>query len=624
MLPVSESFKAAVHSSHRQILGQVQINFSNPFLDPSVVVTVSDQAYHSWPLQVTDANNMTNRKWASLDGSWVLDGTWYLGPDTVTDAAYNQMGWWGAKVSGPDGSFNTPYPEITVDFSARALHLIEITGDIQRHEYPVDFTIRIYNGADLVNTQIITGNNQVFWSINLSYLTILSVTKFALTISKWSRGGTNAKIAEFFTTLNQTYSGSDIFQMNLLEEREFSTGTLPIGNIASNELVLRLNNAHHLFDAGNTDSPFFGLILPNRRLKVSLGVIEPDGAVEWVPLGVFWSGEWTIPDDDIYMETTAFDRLNLLTSQIYKAPVYQNISAYDLAAAILDATGYIHSVDPVLADLMIPYAWFEENTTFREALRQLAEATISQVYVDRDDIVQFQGPTYLQNNQTTSHANISRSQYTRSSNPVNRGQLANYITVPVSPFVPEEYQEVYQSSEPIPVAAGETVTITVSYSKKPVVNASASISDSPLGLVIMDATYYAWGADITVGGAIAAGTFMITVTGTPLGVAGARNITAQDAASIQQNGVQIYAFKANHLIQTAAMAQKVADTCLMLSKSPRRDLELDWQGDPALELGDRITVPNSKTTTADFYIVSNELTFDGGLSAITKGKRVML
>ena len=623
MLPISESYKAAMYSNQRRIVGQVQINFSNPFLDPSVMVVVSDEAYHSWPGQSADSNDITSRKWASLDGSWVVDGTWHLCPDTAADAACNQMGWWGAQVSGLNGSFETPYPEIEASFSARALHSINIAGDVQRGEYPVDFTIRVFNGVDLVYIQSINRNGKVYWDVDLTGLNITSITKIKLTISKWSKGGTNAKIVEFFATLNQTYTGSDIFQMNLLEEREFSTGTLPIGNIASNELVLRLNNAHHLFDAGNADSPFFGLVLPNRRIRASLGIIEPGGAVEWVPLGVFWSGEWSIPDDDIYIETTALDRLNLLTLQIYKAPVFQNISAYDLATRILNATGYIYSVDPALVEYVIPYAWFDENTTFREALRQLAEATMSQVYVDRFDTVQFQGPTYLQNSQTVSRANITRSQYTRSSNPVNRGQLANFITVPVAPLAPGASEQVYQSSEPIPAAAGETLTVTVSYSKKPAINASATVANGPSGLAITDVIYYAWGADITVSGASAAGTFGIAVDGTPLVVAGARNMAAKDTASIQQNGVQIYTFKGNQLIQTAAMAQTIADTCLSLSKNPRRDLELDWQGDPALELGDRITVPDSRTTTADFYIVSNELSFDGGLSSLIKGKRVM-
>lgn len=623
MLPVSNAFKNAISASQRQIVGQVQINFSNPFLDPSVVVTVSDEAYHSWPEQSADSNDITSRKWASLDGSWLLDGTWHLCPDRLADALCSQMGWWSAQVSGPDGSFTDPFPEIEASFSARALHSINIAGDVQRGEYPVDFTIQVFNEADLVYIQTIAGNDKVYWDIDLTGLNITSITKIKLTISKWSKGGTNSKIVEFFATLNQTYTGSDIFQMNLLEEREFSTGTLPIGNIASNELVLRLNNAHHLFDAGDTASPFFGLVLPNRRIRASLGIIEPGGAVEWVPLGIFWSGEWMIPDDDIYIETTALDRLNLLTLQIYKAPVVQNISAFDLATKILNATGYIYSVDPALVDYVIPYAWFDENTTIREALRQLAESTMSQVYVDRFDTVQFQGPTYLQNSQTSSCANVTRNQYTRSSNPVNRGQMANYITVPVAPLAPGASEQVYQSSEPIPVAAGETVTITVSYSKKPAINASATVTDGPSGLAITDVTYYAWGADITVGGATVAGTFGIAVDGTPLIVAGARNITAQDTASIQQNGVQIYTFKGNQLIQTAAMAQTIADTCLSLSKNPRRDLELDWQGDPAMELGDRITVPDSRTTTADFYIISNELSFDGGLSSLIKGKRVM-
>ena len=80
----------------------------------------------------------------------------------------------------------------------------------------------------------------------------------------------------------------DLIAVSLLEEREVSQGSLPVGNISSNEIVVRLSNEDKRFDPDNDSSPLYGLIKPNRRVRAWLGT-EIGGEAEWVPLGTFWS-----------------------------------------------------------------------------------------------------------------------------------------------------------------------------------------------------------------------------------------------------------------------------------------------------------------------------------------------
>ncbi|HHV41481.1 MAG TPA: hypothetical protein GXX72_01345 [Clostridiaceae bacterium] len=63
----------------------------------------------------------------------------------------------------------------------------------------------------------------------------------------------------------------DIISINLLEEREVSQGSLPVGNISANEIDIRLNNESRKFDAGNRQSPLYQLLKANRRIKAWLG-----------------------------------------------------------------------------------------------------------------------------------------------------------------------------------------------------------------------------------------------------------------------------------------------------------------------------------------------------------------
>jgi hypothetical protein len=669
---VSTKYLNSILATRRQVLGKVIINYSDPFLDPSVSVEVNEAAYISQPLQSADNQDEATHKWASLDGSWVLDGTYFLCPDTAKAALINQMGWWGSTLAGADGAFAEPYPTLATTFSARPVRCVVVNGDDKREEYPVDFNIRIYAGETLLHTVEVVGNVDIRYQKDLSNLSLSGVTKLVLQITKWSRSGRQVKILEFFAVVQETYIGDDLFNISLLEEREFSDGSLPIGNISANELTVQIHNADRKFDAGNTASEIYGLVRPNRRIRAWLGLVvaeadyetEDDtmmsldmlsgdptgsealmflgmigdkiidgGGVEWIPLGVFWCGEWTIPEDDIYAETTALDRLDLLKRNTFAGPVYQNITVYDLAKKILDDTGYPHWIDTSLKNYVVPWAWFENDTTHRECLRIVAEASLSQVYADRSGVIRVEGPGYLKTTKTTPVKALTTNDYFGKDNPANYTELANYIEITTQPLVAADEDEIYRSDDAVSITAGETQTVTIEFSTVPAINCSATLDAAedddgntialPAGLTIQDVDYYAWGAEVTIGGATEDGVYILVINGRVLEVQGAKKITASDAQSIKENGKISYTFADNHLLQSATMAQAIADKCLELSKDPRHDLELDWRGDPALELGDRITVPDSKTTTADFYITSSNLEYDGTLSATLKGKKVL-
>lgn len=619
MLAVSDDFKTAIAASKRKILGKVVISYSDPFLDSSVGVTANENAYISHISQAADGIDTTTHKWVSCDGSCKPDGTYYPCPTKDADLGHNQMGWWGNSISDVNGDFSKPYPTLTIEFSARNIERIIIGGDSARGEYPQDFTLNFYDAANkLLLADSISGNTLINWVKSGYRLT--GVTKISLVITKWSHGGRQAKIAEIFTILQQTYLGYDLFLIDLLEEREFSTGTLPIGNISSNELTVRMSNVDRRFDPGNTDSKLYGLVQPNRKVQAWIGIEVSGGSIEWVPLGTFFCGEWSAPEDDIYAETTAKDRLDLLARATFSGPVYQNISLYQLAVNVLSSTGYQYWIDTELQNYIIPYAYFD-SLTCRECLRLIAEASLSQVYVSRDDVIRVEGPSFLASKSTICH-DISTDNYLTKDNPANYSEIANYVKLITQPLTPvEKAKEVYKSDEAESIRAGETKTITVTYSSKPVIEAVATLTDATAA-TITDVTYYAWGADITVH-SLTADTFTIVVTGKPLSVMNSKEIVAKDTSSIKRFGKMMYEFSDNPLIQTATMGQAIADKCLELSKDARNDLDMEWQGNPALELGDIIQTPDSKTK-ALFYVISQNFEWDGGLTCTIKGKKAVI
>ncbi|MFZ5816306.1 MAG: hypothetical protein ACOY93_13580 [Bacillota bacterium] len=617
MEPVTQAFNEAMRAPERHVVARVVIDYTDPTIDQSVAVVATEEARIAYPAQTADSVEAAPSRWASLDGSWVLDGSYRLAPDTPEDADRYQMGWWGASLAGLGGAFASLFPTLTVTFLPRPIHSLRVVGDSARAEYPVDFAIRLYDETDtLLHEELVTGNAGVTWSKPLAQ-SVNSVTRMVLEVTRWSHEGRQVKITEFFTSVQQTYEASDLLEISLLEEREVSQGSLPVGTISANEITIRLSNEDRRFDADNEQSPLYQLLKPNRRIRAWLGVVLPDDSTEFVQLGTFWSTEWKAREDTVEATVRALDRLELLRKSTYQsATVSSNTNIYDLAVAVLTDAGLEpeeYYVDPALQEYAIPYAWFDPMS-HREALRLIAEAALAQVYCDRDGVLRVEGPGGGFGSVTA--LEITADDYYTCDNPMRPGHVANEVIVDTQPLRPAATpEEVYRSNDPVTVPAGQSVTVAVHYSKTPVIEAAASLEGA--GATITGAVYYGWGAEVTLtnsGGTDAQVT--IVVTGRPLTVLSRERAIARDSASITENGVLRYQFTSNPLVQTLAVAQRIADTILASAKDPRRDLEVNWRGNPALELGDRITVKGR-----DYHVIRQQIDWAGALSATTTGRR---
>jgi len=605
----------------RRTFGRVTVDYTDPFLDQSISVAVNERANVSYPAQTADSIVVPFAKIGSLDGSCTLDGTYALAPDP-DEADTHQMGWWGLQLSSANGAFVEPYPALTVTHQPRPVHGLKVTGDSLRGEYPVDFVVTLYDASDAVlHTETVTGNTQAAWSMTLP-APILNVVKQVLTVTRWSHEGRQVKIIEFFTSIQEVYEGEDLISIRLLEEREVSQGSLPIGNISANEIDIRLNNSTRKFDAGNTASPLYGVVKVNRRIKAWIGTDTPAGR-EYVPLGVFWSGDWKAPEDGVEASTIGRDRLGLLgKEQDISAEVQVNKSLRQLAVLVLEAAGLKpeeYWVDPELDNYIIPYAWFEPQSP-REALRKIAEACLGQVYCDRDGVLRVEGPSFLAS-KSTSDLVITPADYFRKDSPARSDEVANYIEVETTPLRPDVTQEVYRSNEPVVIAADETKALTVYYNQMPCIEAFATLEEAPSGCVIQSATYYATSATIIVQ-SLAAGTFTLIIQAKPLRVLNREIAMAQDPASITENGRLAYKLTGNPLIQTFATAQTIANTLLASFKNPRRDVEMEWRGNPAVLLADRVTVVD-RNEQNDYFVTRQEINWTGALRARLNGRRVV-
>ena len=346
--------------------------------------------------------------------------------------------------------------------------------------------------------------------------------------------------------------------------------------------------------------------------------MKPIKKKEYVPLGTFWSGDWDVPEEDTYAYTRGRDRLDMMRKSTYSTSVVQvNKNLYELAEQILQDAGLNDNeywIDDELKQFIIPYSYFEPQS-HREALRKIAEACVGQVYCDREGVIRIEGPSYLESNNTVVDT-LTPMDYFKKNNPIRWSQIANYVEVETQPLRPDAVKEVYKSNEPVSITSGQTKNITVYFNHTPCIDANITLSGTG---TITNVTYYAWGADVTVYSNVA-GTFTLTINARPMVVMNKEKVIRKDETSIVDNGLIKFTFPNNPLVQTADVAETIADKLIAYYKDPRRDIDIDAWGNPALLLGDKIKVTDDMEEN-EYFITKQELDYDGGFRARITGRR---
>lgn len=617
MINTSPEYKQKIKAATRRVYGKVQIDYTDPEIDQNIEVETNDSNYTSYPLQVADGIDTPSFNYISI-GDWEIGDGKGIAPTAaeVAEKGY-QVGWVGEQLSLGTLSYWAPYPTLVLTFAARPIRQLKLVGDNKKNEYPRLFEINLYREGDtLVHNEYVSENTEVTWEKEIEQIN--EVVKMEIIIYQWNKAYATVKILEVMTSIQETYEGDDIMMINLLEEKDVSDGSLPVGNISSNEIEIKLNNINRHFDMGNKNSKLYGLVKPNRKIRAWVGP-------ELVPLGVFWAKDWQVPEDDIVATVLGRDRLDRLRDSMYStSEVKQNISLYELAEDILTDAGLgtdKYWIDTELQTFIVPYAYFG-TMPHREALRQVAAAGLAQVYCDRFDVVRVEGASFMDGADTTSAYELTMDDYFIKDNPSRQSDVANHITVETQPLRPDAEQVVYESSEGLNIIAGVERSITIFYNEAPCVDVSLSITGDG---IITEHNIYSWGANVKINSAVS-GTFTIQAVGKPLRVLNKDKVVLSDAASIIDNGVIKYKHETNHLVQGMGMAQAIAEKLLTYYKNPRGNLYVDFRGDPSLVLGDIVSVKEYdrglESDKGYYYITKQTIEFDGYMTSTIEGRRV--
>lgn len=638
MLSTTTSFDNAAVENIRKPKALVRITWSDPIIDSGLSFSTNGENNVSDKPHTANVETNVIHNWFLLNGNSLLDGTYELFP-TAPQTIY-EVGWYGNELSDGSGEFVTD-PTLQVNFTAKAIETVLLVGNTATFEYPVDFKIQVRTGTtDEITPIEVFGNNQMWYSATAN---VASANNLLLTIYKWSATGTVVKIAEFYSSIVRTYYGDVVKSVNILEEREIRDSTNPIGNISCNECQVELQNVNvdgiiDPFFPGNTDSTLYTLLKPGRKIQIEFGFELANGSTEYVKMGTYWSGDFTIKDTATTISFSGRDRMELLRKASYDDNTVQSSqSFYDLLEDVIYSAQnkipqLLYDNDTTLSSINIPTAYLERKNYF-ETLKYIMAGCGGQIFMSRNDRLTIESSDKSTDYSGSPDLFINKWNYFTKDQPSHYEDVINKIEIKVQPHYSTATQTVYESNDNIILGASSTnLPLEIIYNTFPV----SGVTDSDVTLTtetgscvaeIAASEYYSWGCILTIEETSGnSGTFSIEIEGTIHEVKGELVAVSEDSNSQDENGLKTYRLPDNKLIQNYSEAQGIADDLIDFYKDPRNDLNLTWRGNPALELGDIIVVPEyqrgSINTYARFKVYKLQTNYDGTLKQIISARRI--
>lgn len=634
MLIVSNNFLTLAKSTVRKPHCKIEVLWTDTESNiDNIIVNSNSVNYHHNNIltevnlnkQVVNSNVFTSKKYCLLDGSFILNGEYYAAPSTQQEAITNEIGFYSAEVSDVNGEF-TEDVILTVLFNKRSISNLRIVGDTTRGEYPVDFTINLYEEDELLYSNIVTNNDKVIYEKVLNSI-INDCDKMELIISKWNKANTVAKIIEFYPIEKDVFIDDDILSVNITKEIESQDNTLLKGIITS-EVNIELQNIAYKkndivykepFSYENEESPFRNFLTQGRKVDLYLG-FSSWGISEFVKIGTYWTANWSCKDTSVSVNCR--DRLEFLRNSFYKcSSVLHNTNAYDIFESILEDAkiniplpSLVYDIDDDLQNIVVSNFWYDKDSYFN-VLNTLTEAFNCFVYVDANDVIRI---VKKDNIAEDSSLTIDRDLIFDKTHTITT-DTRNKIEVEVKTLAAIEEEKIFEDT--FDINANEIKTFTINYNKQPAENIAINITEeNGVDIDILEEKKYVWGAEIKVrNNNNNSGNFVLEAVGTSYEYKKTDTIVVKDDDDIQKKGIREYKYPSNLFIQNEQLAQEIATYILNNYKTEKRKISINWRGNPTLELLDVVDIEVYKNKYKKYFINRLELTYDGSLVSTLEG-----
>lgn len=584
-IPVSLSYDAAVYATSRQFQSKVEFEILDVDAASDGTVTVTAESSFSIKAQILNLTRLMCAKYATLeDDYWLLDGSFCL-PPKLSETGH-EVGWWSSALCDAAGDFAVNQV-ITLDFTKDHSSIgLSITFDPMTGEYADTFDIDVYDSsAVLLHHEAVTGNTDTLYILTEN---LTNFRQVVVTITKWGVGNRRARVTEIDFGIIIEYTDTDIINMNVLEDIDTTSG-----QTSSNEMKFMLNNQAQLFNILNPTG-IYPYLQRKQKLKPYLGLVITPALTEFIGMGIFYLTNWKADEGELTASFEARCMLDILNQSQYRKGKQQSRTLGLLAEDVLIDAGVIdYYIDAAL--YAITSAGNLPISTHREALQSIAISGKAVLYCNRNGTVVLDQLSNVASGETISLNDMYKSPL------IQLDKLANTVNVEVSTYTAKAAPEnIYTGT----IAIGGTKDVWIIYKSYPAQTCSSVV----VGGVVNSETYYGNAALLNI---TAAGSVSITTTGTVLEISKSPHEVLDSGTLPDEQTVSLKI--ENPLITDSTLADNVADW-ILAEKQKRFMYEVNWRGNPELEVADIVTIQDNFSENKTARITKQEFNYAGCLS----------
>lgn len=357
----------------RTVKSYVRFEFLDIDADTNATATSGDADAISDLDQLNDGIETASDYYPALEPDLlVLNGTSRVLPD---DTSALQIGFWSDELSGADGTFTTP-PKVRFTNGGSEISVIGyvLFFDDKVNQYPTSIKITTYDsdGTTAID-QGTVANNSTYAVLNFPSSGYYVDFEFLETSESYRR----VRMIERALGIVQIFADSTRPSMTLEYGADIAAESFP-----SRELEFTFDNLDHAYNLLSPNS-LFEYLQDNQSIVAK---IIMDG--EAVEMGTFYYTSAEAADGAITAKITANDLILSLDDAVYNSGATGSSTLATMVTAILSGTGITANYDTGLSTTSVSTA-IPQDTSKREAIRLLAQASCCTCWMDRDGVLQF-------------------------------------------------------------------------------------------------------------------------------------------------------------------------------------------------------------------------------------------
>ena len=599
-------------SQVRRLYGKVKIIYQDADASYEIGVNTSGDSKISSPNQVYEGNLLPTAKACTMDGHSTMNGEYQMIDDTCI------VGWWSDELSDENGEYQSGnYPFLELNFIKRPVSTWTLLGDRKLEQFLVDFDLELYDeNNDLLLTHSVRDNEEMKLQVIFERL-FENVARIKLIVRKINTPNAVVKLIQFFDVLEENYTGGELKDFEVLEALATDGEGISYG-ITSNTLNVTIYNKDRKFDLGHLKD----YLLLDRTVIPYIGIENEQGEIEYQQLGVYYSDEWSVPQEGQWVKLKCLDRLMKFQKMTYIGyPFSENVSLKAIAEDILKSAGLSqnkYEIDEKLGEMIVPYAFLGKKSVW-DALQDVCNAGLCRVYLTRDNVVKISVENLeVENNGMEIKPNriFSYEMQTRKTDFSNHIEV-NYSDINAS--LTESTRQIVYSN---------MITIDPNSKRRMIVDYSQNVTNAYLTyLPIENINLLSFKSSINCGEFelenTSDQTIVVTVEISGLAIAvNTQTVIIEDEKSVGNYGVMSYKPASSELVQTYSRAVEIGNYFMQILNQGAGTLRIVWRGDPDLKLENKFTCVNRFGVAKEYINQYNRFTFDGGLKQETKAREV--